>query len=159
LPDETSSLQFKDYDLLLGVNKPSDKEKIKRARATPPLFCSEERMKIDLEQTKTLAKIFDDQREIKDNPLFLSDFDSNYRTVSIVYDPKVLLDEADDMMPIKQPKEKLDAFITYLRRVHIFCYYCGEDYEHADDMVRKCGTTHYRRWLYRFCSKFWYLTM
>lgn len=42
-------------------------------------------------------------------------------------------------------QEKLmDVRIHYLRFVHIFCYYCGEEFLDFEEMARKCGGKHLR---------------
>jgi len=40
--------------------------------------------------------------------------------------------------------ERLDRLIWYLRRVHLFCYYCGEQFDDEDEMYRRCGSIHLR---------------
>lgn len=40
--------------------------------------------------------------------------------------------------------QRLDRYIAYLRRVHCFCYYCGEEYIDADDVLFRCGEIHLR---------------
>ena len=34
---------------------------------------------------------------------------------------------------------KLDLLLLYLRRVHSFCFYCGEEYEDERMLATKCG--------------------
>jgi len=37
-----------------------------------------------------------------------------------------------------KPIEKLDKYVTYLRNVHFFCYYCAEEYDDEDDLQKRC---------------------
>ena len=34
---------------------------------------------------------------------------------------------------------KLDLLLLYLRRIHSFCFYCGEEYEDERILSMKCG--------------------
>ena len=36
-------------------------------------------------------------------------------------------------------QEQLDRLIYYLRFVHLFCYYCGEEFDDEDELLRRCG--------------------
>jgi hypothetical protein len=42
-------------------------------------------------------------------------------------------------------KKKLDLLITYLRRVHMMCYYCGLECDSMEDLDRKCMEPHCRK--------------
>jgi hypothetical protein len=36
-------------------------------------------------------------------------------------------------------QNKLDILLLYLRRVHAFCLYCGEEYEDERMLSTRCG--------------------
>lgn len=40
--------------------------------------------------------------------------------------------------------QKLDLLLLYLRRVHAYCFYCGEEYEDERMLAAKCGPQHLR---------------
>ncbi|KAI8053415.1 hypothetical protein BDF22DRAFT_474611 [Syncephalis plumigaleata] len=42
-------------------------------------------------------------------------------------------------------KKQLDLFIEYLRRVHMFCYYCGIGADSPMDLERRCPIHHFRK--------------
>lgn len=76
-------------------------------------------MQVDLEHAKQLCSRFDKEKEIT-HPFSNSTFEN---------------------LPLE---EQLDKMIMYLRRVHIFCFYCAEDYDTEYDMHRKCAFRHVR---------------
>ena len=39
---------------------------------------------------------------------------------------------------------KLDLLLLYMRRVHAFCLYCGEEYEDERMLSTRCGPQHIR---------------
>lgn len=57
-----------------------------------------------------------------------------------------LSDNEDDSPPtIDAVKKELDLLITYLRRVHMMCYYCGLECDSKEDLDRKCMEPHCRK--------------
>jgi len=38
----------------------------------------------------------------------------------------------------------LDLHIEYLRRAHLFCYYCGSESDSIEELSRKCPGRHLR---------------
>lgn len=38
----------------------------------------------------------------------------------------------------------MDLLILYLRRVHSYCFYCGEEYDDERTLAAKCGPQHLR---------------
>ncbi|RUP43194.1 hypothetical protein BC936DRAFT_137496 [Jimgerdemannia flammicorona] len=44
-----------------------------------------------------------------------------------------------------ETKKQLDLFIQYLRRVHLFCYYCGSESDSIEELQRKCVDHHWRK--------------
>eukprot|EP00002_Diphylleia_rotans_P015976 TRINITY_DN309_c0_g1_i3.p1 TRINITY_DN309_c0_g1~~TRINITY_DN309_c0_g1_i3.p1 ORF type:complete len:495 (-),score=113.89 TRINITY_DN309_c0_g1_i3:117-1601(-) len=41
-------------------------------------------------------------------------------------------------------QRSLDAHLSYLRKVHLYCYYCADEFDDETDMERRCGTNHFR---------------
>jgi len=116
---ELNGRRLKEFDLMLAINKPQSAEK--RAKITPPVASEEARIAIDVETTMKLCEQLDKEKSITSNPLLS---ESGIEGLS--------------------PVELLDKRIAYLRRVHFYCYYCGEEYEDEQDLKRKCGQKHLR---------------
>lgn len=106
--------KFKDFELMVKINKSSEE----RVKITPPVAGEEARFKIDLEMTLKLITQMDMEKGIQNNPL-------------TTVEPQNI-------------KETLDQRIAYLRHVHFYCYYCGEEYEDLQELHRKCGVKHLR---------------
>lgn len=43
-------------------------------------------------------------------------------------------------------RQKLDIMLLYLRRVHSYCLYCGEEYEDERMLSTRCGPQHIRHY-------------
>lgn len=84
----------------------------KPAKITPPLSAGRE--KIDLEQSRKLIELLDEERQIKENELLAT---STKRDTI----------------------QQLDLQILYLRKVHAVCYYSGEEYDDERMLSAKCG--------------------
>lgn len=54
-------------------------------------------------------------------------------------------DDLDSPSTIDAVKKELDLLITYLRRVHMMCYYCGLECDSKEDLDRKCMEPHCRK--------------
>jgi len=89
-------------------------------KIAPPATANAERMKKDSEQALLLAKLMDKEKDISSTAL------------------ESLLEARSTV------KERLDLTVAYLRRVHLFCYYCGEGFADLDMMRDRCGTLHIR---------------
>ncbi|EGC30217.1 hypothetical protein DICPUDRAFT_58394 [Dictyostelium purpureum] len=118
---ELNGYKMKDFDLYLNINKPSEDAE-RRFKITPHIASTENRIYIDLEQSTTLMRLFDQNKGITNNPI--ESFEKWNQLTSI---------------------EKLDRTILYLRYVHFYCYYCSEEFSDECETIRKCGTIHLRR--------------
>ncbi|KAJ1909259.1 hypothetical protein IWQ60_011266 [Tieghemiomyces parasiticus] len=83
---------------------------------------------------ETVAPVFDGNHLVNERTAVLGD----RSPVS----PSRAESDAPDLRAVKR---RLDLRLEYLRRVHLYCYYCGTECESQEDFVRKCGTQHYRR--------------
>ena len=87
----------------------------KPIRITPPL--AEDRIEKDLELCK--------------------------RLISEVSDPEKKIDFAfpkiAEKLSLLSEERQLDLLILYLRRVHSYCFYCGEEYDDERMLASKCG--------------------
>jgi len=78
------------------------------------------------------------------------DLDICKRLISEVYDPEKeipptvyeKLDEYANRFLSKA--QHLDLLLLYLRRVHGYCFYCGEEYDDERMLAAKCGPQHLR---------------
>jgi hypothetical protein len=125
--------KLKDFELMVKPNKPSE-EKVKMA---PPVACEEERIKIDLEMTSKLIQQLDFEKGIEHNPLTVPSAQGH--SISGGPEPTEFRN--------KEPQditEALDQRIAYLRKVHFYCYYCGEEYDDPQELQRKCASKHLR---------------
>ncbi|KAI8983500.1 hypothetical protein BDB01DRAFT_791017 [Pilobolus umbonatus] len=59
------------------------------------------------------------------------------------------LSNDDEVLDRWNIKKRLDMIITYLRHVHMYCYYCGLECDSAEELSRKCSEPHYRALLQR----------
>jgi len=113
LRDLQGKTKIKDFELHLSLNKNPDVRKLPK-KLTPPVAAEEARIKIDLEQSKLLCMQLDKEKEIE-NPILNNPANSSLT-----------------------PVEQLDRIIIYLRKVHTFCYYCGDEFADEDELTRKC---------------------
>jgi len=96
-------------------------ETYRKAKLTPPVAAEEARISTDLEQSKLLCKQLDSEKGIESNPLFSEEIVNDLAGVQL-----------------------LDRLVTYMRKVHFFCYYCGEEYDDDDELLKRCGQKHLR---------------
>ncbi|PRP78318.1 hypothetical protein PROFUN_13814 [Planoprotostelium fungivorum] len=99
--------------------RPVIEERLKGAsvREAPSISSTTGRMDRDAVQINQLIHMFDTKRDINGN--------------SVVSSQATKWSE-------------LDRQIDYLRRVHLFCYYCGQQWEDSEQMLQKCGRKHVR---------------
>eukprot|EP01112_Ceratiomyxa_fruticulosa_P007893 TRINITY_DN2055_c0_g4_i1.p1 TRINITY_DN2055_c0_g4~~TRINITY_DN2055_c0_g4_i1.p1 ORF type:complete len:1115 (-),score=317.45 TRINITY_DN2055_c0_g4_i1:61-3405(-) len=131
------------------------------ARISPSIAASEERIEKDLTQARKIMELLDSEKGItvQENPLIKSGIvlpinpSSSNKTAneggegsSETKTEEVDLDLGEQVISsiVLSPLEQLERIIYYLRSVHSFCYYCGEEFEDEDDVMRKCGPIHLR---------------
>ena len=70
------------------------------------------------------------------------------RIISEVFDPEKKIDFAfhkiDEKTKSLNKEQQLDIMLLYLRRVHAYCFYCGEEYDDERMLASKCGPQHIR---------------
>ncbi len=89
----------------------------KSCRITPPL--TEGREAKDLELSRKLIEVLDEEKQIKDNELLAAH-------------------------TVNDPITQLDLQILYLRKVHGLCYYSAEEYDDERMLAAKCGPVYLR---------------
>lgn len=91
-----------------------------RTEVVSALFSDPDRMLIDLAQARRLMDTLDKEKEIENNPL--NDTEQNGAST-----PELL-------------QQTLDRIVVYLRRVHLFDYYRGQEYLTEDSMILHSGS-------------------
>ena len=71
------------------------------------------------------------------------DYDLCKRLIAEVFDPEkeietYIVKQVEEQSEISA-QNKLDILLLYLRRVHAFCLYCGEEYEDERMLSTRCG--------------------
>lgn len=77
------------------------------------------------------------------------DFELCRRLVTEVFDAEKLIPRESserllEFSNMLQSQERLDLLLLYLRRVHAYCFYCGEEYDDERMLASKCGPQHIR---------------
>lgn len=94
-------------------------------RITPPL--PDRLIDLDYEICKQLiTKVLDPEKDIKEDVV-----------------SKLEAARLEDQSELSL-RTKLDLLLLYLRRVHSFCLYCGEEYEDERMLSNRCGPQHIR---------------
>jgi hypothetical protein len=121
-------------------------------RHAPEISNTTERIKLDLERSKKVAKVleFELGENLKGLELvearaekLLTEHDERLRNGETEEDPEgSSSEEKEERWRIKR---QLDLVFTYLRNAFIFCYYCGLECESFDELSKKCVEPHYRK--------------
>ncbi|KAJ1653516.1 hypothetical protein IWQ61_006372 [Dispira simplex] len=126
-----------------------------RSRYAPEMCNSLERLKKDLDQCQRLVSHFD--QETNDSPLEepVSGDDAMVGSTVELYGNHLISEhlggrdgphpDQSEADAVAQAKLALDLRMIYLRRVHLYCYYCGVECDDLEDLLRRCGEQHSRR--------------
>ena len=107
------NLQIPGTNFILNPVRSSTQRK--PIRVTPPL--AEDCIERDLELCRKLVEdVFDKEKNI--------DF---------------TFDKLEETSSTLKKQQQLDLFLLYLRRVHSYCFYCGEEYDDERMLASKCG--------------------
>ena len=110
-------LQINEFRLSAARSHPNKKKT--PIRITPPLPAKQ--IEYDLKICQRLIKnVFDPEKQIE----------------STIVD-QIMSKDISDML-------KLDLLLLYLRRVHAYCLYCGEEFEDERMLSTRCGPQHIR---------------
>lgn len=120
-------------------------------RIAPDITNTTERLQKDLEQAKELSLALesmlgeDTQEGLKAVEAraqkVISEHKSEEPKEGGSEDGKVEEEETVDRWNLKK---SLDMIIAYLRRVHMYCYYCALECDSAEELTRKCCDPHCR---------------
>lgn len=75
------------------------------------------------------------------------DLDLCKRLILEVFDPEKQItsfDKIQEVAKFLRSEQQLDLYLLYLRRVHAYCFYCGEEYDDERMLAAKCGPQHLR---------------
>ncbi|ELR14205.1 uncharacterized protein ACA1_138820 [Acanthamoeba castellanii str. Neff] len=130
-------VQLRDYDLQLGLPSGSGAERRrKRVRVAPLVADEEARLEKDADTAAQLVRILDRERAIDSDALLAL-------AGSKQEEQEMVVEEAGDARAAV--RTRLHRSIEYLRRVHLFCYYCAEQFESRAELHRVCGDLPHRR--------------
>jgi len=121
---ELSGKKIHDFELQMSINKPSASQRI---HVAPPIASEDSRISKDLKSAAELCRQLDKEKQLE-----------GFSLLKAIGEDGSIEDGKMSRVDI------LDRLIAYLRFVHWFCYYCGEEYEDEDELLRKCGQTHWR---------------
>ncbi|KAK9722993.1 hypothetical protein K7432_002293 [Basidiobolus ranarum] len=111
-----------------------------RPRVAPQIANLPERIRHDEEKVRKLIDLLDKEAN--------EGFEGNQlvrdRLAVIEAKKEGQMDESDDS-EITQIKKSLDLHMEYLRKVHLFCYYCGIEADSLEEFTRKCVERHLRK--------------
>lgn len=108
----------------LAVADPATLTSSFRVKATPDIASLDQRLRVDLAAVKELITHFETEYDV---------------STGII--PRLCLDDAPEDLVIKS----LDLGIITLRRIFLYCYYCGAKTSCEEDLYRKCSIVHWRR--------------
>jgi hypothetical protein len=121
-------------------------------RHAPEISNTTERIKLDLERAKQVAKTLELELGDDVNGLelvevrakrLLEQHDERLQNGENEEDPEgANSEEKEERWRIKR---QLDIILTYLRNAFMFCYYCGLECESFDELGKKCVEPHYRK--------------
>lgn len=118
-------MQLKDYDLQLGPAKVLKGAGRDRVRIAPPAADEDSRVMKDAVTSKKIVSVLDKEREM---------------------DSRGILDSpSDNDEDAGTARAQLNRYITYLRRVHLFCFYCAEQFDSEEELHRACGEKQHLR--------------
>ncbi|CAG8435551.1 2247_t:CDS:10 [Scutellospora calospora] len=103
-----------------------------RNRTTPDVANTLDRLKKDLGMAVKLSEKLD------------KDVDVTMTGSQHIKQRLVLIDDGHRREEIDNIKRILDVHIEYLRRTHLFCYYCGCESDSVEELNRKCPGRHLR---------------
>ena len=50
-----------------------------------------------------------------------------------------IFEKINEVLKFLSIQQQLDLVLLYMRRVHAFCFYCGEEYDDERMLAAKCG--------------------
>lgn len=112
-------------------------------RIAPDITNTTERLQKDLEQSKELATAFEAILG-EDNVEGLKVVEARVQMLCDKHTTDVNDELEEKNIERWKLKKNLDLIITYLRHVHMYCYYCGVESDSLQELSRKCFDPHCR---------------
>lgn len=123
-----------DFVFHLALNRKSNIQN-RTPRVAPEITQSVDRLTKDLEQIRELALALE--------TMLSDDLEESGMKAVENRAKKVIADHEEESETFKL-KKRLDMLITYLRRVHMYCYYCAMECDSLEELNRKCCEPHCR---------------
>ncbi|CAO3665810.1 unnamed protein product [Umbelopsis ramanniana] len=149
--DKLDNQKIDDFTFHLAMNKVQSSQN-RVPRHAPEISNTTERIKLDLERAKQVAKTLESELGDNINGLelvevrakrLLEQHDERLQNGENEEDPEgANSEEKEERWKIKR---QLDIVLTYLRNAFMFCYYCGLECESFDELGKKCVEPHYRK--------------
>jgi hypothetical protein len=146
-------VQLRDYDLQLGLPSSGGggggaERRRKRVRVAPLVADEEARLEKDADTAAQLVRILDRERAIDSDALLALAGGGKLQP----QDEHEHEQQEQEEMVVEEPgdaraavRARLHRSVEYLRRVHLFCYYCAEQFESQAELHRVCGDLPHRR--------------
>lgn len=90
-------------------------------RIVPPVADEDARVRKDASTSNKIMQILDKEHEVDSSGLFGASHDR------------------DEDVSVGAARAELNRNILYLRRVHLYCYYCAEQFDSEEELHRMCG--------------------
>ncbi|KAI8342425.1 arsenite-resistance protein 2-domain-containing protein [Chlamydoabsidia padenii] len=131
--DQLDNQKIDDFTFHLAMNRKNQSTSGRTGRFAPDITSTMERLSLDLDQATRLAKLMDTELE-KDG------------LENVIERARQLVgNDNDDGSKLTNTKKELDLILTYLRHVHMYCYYCALECDSMEELNRRCLDPHNRR--------------
>ncbi|KAI8642566.1 hypothetical protein BD408DRAFT_416434 [Parasitella parasitica] len=137
-----------DFVFHLAMNRKNTLQ-TRAPRIAPDITNTTERLQKDLEQAKELALALESILG-EDTQEGLRAVEARAQKVINEHKPEESKEgesedgKAEESVDRWNLKKSLDITIAYLRRVHMYCYYCALECDSAEELARKCCNPHCR---------------
>ncbi|KAI7904590.1 uncharacterized protein BX663DRAFT_502898 [Cokeromyces recurvatus] len=133
--EQLDNQKVDDFVFHLAMNR-KNAVQTRNPRNAPEIANTTERIQKDVEQAKELALALESILG-EDTPEGLKAVEA--RTEKVISEHKDEKEEENWKL-----KKSLDMIIAYLRRVHMYCYYCALECDSSEELTRKCCDPHCR---------------
>lgn len=155
--EQLDNQKVDDFVFHLAMNR-KNLPQTRAPRIAPDITNATDRLQKDLEQAKELALALESVLG-EDTPEGLKAVESRTQHVinmRVKPEPTVKLEGSEEDGKLAEEdtegnaderwnlKKALDMIIAYLRRVHMYCYYCGLECDSSEELARKCCDPHCR---------------
>lgn len=140
--EELDNQKVDDFVFHLALNR-KNMSQGRVPRIAPEITNTTERLQKDLEQAKELTTALEAVLG-DDLPEGLTAVEARAQSICDKH-TEDSIDELEEKDAERwKLKKNLDLIITYLRHVHMYCYYCGLESDSLEELGRKCVDPHCR---------------